>query len=72
MQGWYECNLANRISEQEERKNLVEDDNSETADDDQPREPALDILIPVQPEDYNIPDPPSPSTSQTDDYICRH
>ncbi len=49
---------ANRISEQEERKNLVEDDNSETADD-QLREPALDILIPVQPEDYNIPDPPS-------------
>ncbi len=52
--------LNNDISEQEEREQLVEDVNNETADD-QLREPALDILIPVQPEDYNIPDPPSPS-----------
>ncbi len=65
-----ECNLLIefRISQQEEREQLIED--GETADD-QLREPALDILIPVQPEDYSIPDPPSPAI-QTRYYICRH
>ncbi len=54
-----ECNLLIEFhSTEEERENLVED--GETADD-QLREPALDIKIPVQPEDYNIPDPPSPA-----------
>ncbi len=51
---------AIRVSQQEEREHLVEDINNETPDD-QLREPALDILIPVQPEDYNIPEPPSPT-----------
>ncbi len=53
---------AIRVSQQEEREHLVEDINSESqTPDDQLREPVLDILIPVQPEDYNIPDPPSPT-----------
>ena len=52
--------FANRISQQEEREHLVEDVNNDTPDD-QLREPALDILIPVQPEDYNTPSLPSPT-----------
>ncbi len=48
--------FANRILQQEEREQLVEAINGETADD-QLREPAL---IPVQSEDYNIPDPLHP------------